>query len=88
MPAEVGPYRYRPEILAALVAHGVRPTASSPPAMVHEFVRDLYRYEIRRLRERLLAGGFPRRDYAAKVVELRKRYWVTSLRPAEWLAPV
>ena len=78
-------FRYRPDILAALAEHGVRPTESSPPAVVHEYVRDLYRHEIRRLRTRLLAGGFPRSQYADKVLELRKRYWVTSVRPQEWL---
>jgi hypothetical protein len=79
------PYRYRPEILEALLSYGVRPTARTPPELVHEFVRDLYRVEIRRLRARLLRGEFPRREYAAHVVELRRRYWVTSRRPAEWV---
>jgi hypothetical protein len=78
-------YQYRPEILAALLGHGVRPTVHTPPALVHEFVRDLYRHEIRRLREQLLRNEFPRREYAARVVDLRKRYWVTSRRPAEWV---
>lgn len=78
-------YRYRADILDALLTHGVRPTAQTPPALVHEFVRDLYRHEIRRLRERLLRNEFPRREYAARVVDLRKRYWITSRRPAEWV---
>lgn len=80
-----GPYRYRAEILDALAAHGVRPTPQTPPALVHEFVRDLYRVEIRRLRARLLHGDFPKREYAGRVIDLRRRYWVTSLRPAEWV---
>jgi hypothetical protein len=78
-------YRYRAEILEALLGHGVRPTARTRPEVVHEFVRDLYRHEIRRLRERLLRNEFPRREYAGRVVELRKRYWITSRRPAEWI---
>jgi len=78
-------YRYRAEILDALLTHGVRPSSRTPPALVHEFVRDLYRHEIRRLRERLLRNEFPRREYAARIIELRKRYWVTSSRPAEWV---
>jgi len=81
----MGPYRYKPEILVALSAYGVRPTEASPPAMVHEYVRDLYRHEIRRLRARLLAGEFPRQQYAEKVIELRKRYWVTSVPARDWL---
>ena len=78
-------YHYRAEILDALLAHGVRPRAHTPPALVHEFVRDLYRHEIRRLRERLLRNEFPRHEYAGRVIELRKRYWITSRRPAEWI---
>jgi hypothetical protein len=78
-------YRYRAEILEALLVYGVRPTERTPPELVHEFVRDLYRHEIRRLRKRLLDMEFPRREYAGKVVELRKRYWITSRRPAEWI---
>ncbi len=79
-------YRYKPEIITALLEHGVRPTESSRPEMVHEFVRDLYRHEIRRLRERLLRGEFPRNRYAEKVIELRKRYWITSIRASEWVS--
>jgi hypothetical protein len=78
-------YRYKARILEALQRHGVRPTEYTRPELVHEFVRDLYRHEIRRLRERLLHGEFPRRQYAGKVIELRKQYWITSIRPAEWI---
>jgi hypothetical protein len=78
-------YRYRPEILEALLTYGVRPTPRTAPELVHEFVRDLYRVEIRRLRARLLRGEFPRREYASRVIDLRRRYWVTSKRPAEWV---
>ena len=67
-------YRYRMDVLDALAVHGVRPTAATPPEMVHEFVSDLYRYEIRRLRARLLAGEFPKTEYLGRVVQLRMRY--------------
>jgi len=80
----VATYRYKPEILTALLEHGVRPCGTTRPELVHEFVRDLYRHEIRRLRERLLRGDFPRNQYAEKVIELRRRYWVTSVRAGEW----
>ncbi len=46
-------YRYKEDILEQLAAHGVRPTPETPPELVHEFVNDLYRYELRRLRDRL-----------------------------------
>ena len=79
-------YAYRADVLAALLEHGVRPTERTPPALVHEFVSDLYRHELRRLRDRLRAGEFPKREYFGRVVALRKRYAVISLPPAEWLA--
>ena len=78
-------YRYRADVQERLLAHGVRPTESTRPELVHEFVSDLYRYQIRRLRARLLAGEFPKREYAARVIELRRRYPVIALRASEWL---
>ena len=38
--------------------------------MVHEFLNDLYRYELRRLRDRLLRREIPKPDYYAHVVEV------------------
>jgi hypothetical protein len=78
-------FRYRADVLDALWRYGVNPAPSTPPELVHEFVSDLYRFEIRRLRARLLQNAFPRREYAGKVVELRMRYRVISLRPREWI---
>lgn len=78
-------FHYRLDVLDALLAHGVRPTDSTRPELVHEFVSDLYRYEIRRLRGRLLANDFPKKEYAGRVIELRMRYRVISMRAQEWL---
>ena len=78
-------FHYRAEILQALRGHGVLPTASTRPELVHEFVSDLYRFEIRRLREQLLAEKFQRNEYAARVIALRMRYPVISQRADEWL---
>jgi hypothetical protein len=78
-------YRYRAEVLAILWAHGVQPTTSTPPELVHEFVSDLYRYEIRRLRARLLRREFPKHTYADQVIELRRKYPLISLQPRQWL---
>jgi hypothetical protein len=78
-------FRYRADVLDALWRYGVHPAQSTPPELVHEFVSDLYRFEIRRLRASLLRNAFPKREYAGKVVELRKRYRVISLRPREWI---
>jgi len=52
---------------------------------VHEFVSDLYRYELRCLRNRLLRKDFPKKDYAERVIVLRRRYRLISMRPSEWL---
>jgi hypothetical protein len=78
-------FRYRADVLEQLWRHGVRPTELTPPGLVHEFVSDLYRYEIRRLRERLIRHEFPKQDYAGRVIELRKRYRIISMRPYEWI---
>lgn len=76
---------YRPEILAALLVHGVRPTPASDPQRVRDYVRDLYKYEIRRLRERYLRREFPKAEYSARVDALRRRYPVLALQARDWL---
>ncbi len=80
-------YRYRPEILEALLHHGVRPRPSTPPSLVHEFVSDLYRFELRRLRDRLVRGDIPKEGYYERVVALRRQYPVVSLKPEFWTEP-
>jgi hypothetical protein len=78
-------YRYRDDVLAELPKYGVRPTPETRPDLVHEFVSDLYRFELRRLRERLMRQEFPKKEYYGRVVELRRKYRVISLRPREWV---
>ena len=78
-------YRYHSWVLEALAAHGVRPDATTPPELPHGFVNDLYRYEIRRLRAQLLAGAFPKSEYFDRVVALRHRYPLLSMKPRQWL---
>ena len=67
-------YRYRREVLDDLWRHGIQPRSTTSPQLVHDFVNDLYRYELRRLRDRLLRQEFPKRGYYDRVVELRKKY--------------
>ncbi len=81
-------YRYRSEILAALLLHGVYPKPTTPPALVHEFVSDLYRFELRRLRDRLVRGEIPRDGYYDRVVELRRKYPLVSVKPEFWTVPL
>jgi len=79
------PYRYRQDVLDALWRHGIIPTDRTPPELARGFVRDLYKYEIRRLRERYLKHDFAKREYAGKVDALRRQYGVLSLLPRQWL---
>ncbi len=78
-------HRYHPWVLQALSEHGACPTAATPPELVREFLNDLYRYELRRLRAALLAGAFPRPEYFDRVVALRRRYPLLSLKPRQWV---
>ncbi len=78
-------YRYRQDVLDALWQHGVQPTAHTRPELVHEFVNDLYRFELRRLRDRLVRREIPKHGYSGRVVELRRKYPLISLKPWQWL---
>ena len=75
----------KPEILDALAAHGLRPKDDTPPARLREQINDLYRHEIRALRDRCRAGEFPVRELAPRVIELRKRYMLLSIPIAQWV---
>jgi hypothetical protein len=77
--------RYRRDVLAQLEAHGIRPRPTTRPELVRAFVNDLYRYEIRKLRDRLLRGEFPKDTYYDRVVTLRNKYSVLALQPADFL---
>jgi hypothetical protein len=78
---------YRANVLEQLLVHGVRPTEHTPPQLVRGYVRDLYKYEIRRLRERYLHCDFPKVEYAGRVDDLRRRYPVLALLPNEFTEP-
>lgn len=78
-------HRYRSDVLDQLAVHGVRPTAATPPELVHEFLNDLYRYELRRLRDRLLRREIAKTDYFDLVVGVRRRYPLLSQRVWEWM---
>ena len=84
---EVQRFCYRPDVFDHLLRHGVRPTDRTPPRLVRNYVRDLYKYEIRRLRERYLRRDFPKVEYAGRVEDLRRRYPVLALLPSEFTEP-
>lgn len=77
-------YRYRPEILVDLVNHGLIPKPTTPPGFVRAFLNEIYRYELRLLRDRLLRREFPKAAYFDKVVAVRNRYRVMAVPLGEW----
>lgn len=76
--------RYRPEVLDELSRHGLAPRPDTPPLRLREQINDLYRIEIRALRDRCRAGEFPTQDLPRRVVELRKRYLLLSIPVERW----
>ena len=78
-------YAYTPEVLEELAIHGLRPRRSTPPQTLRDALRDLYKYEIKVLKRRLLAGEFPKAEYAGRVIELRRRYPLLSVPVEMWL---
>ena len=80
-----GAFRYRPDVLSALWRHGVQPTPHTDPELVRAYVRDLYKYEIRRLRERYLRNEFPKQEYWERVDALRRAYPVLALPARLWV---
>jgi hypothetical protein len=79
-------YAYHPAILAELARHGLRPLPATSPERLRDAVRDLYLYEIRRLRGELLKGNIIRNKYADHVIALRKKYPLLSLPMDRWTA--
>jgi len=78
-------FRYRADVLRELERHGVRPTSETPPELVRDYVRDLYKYEIRRLKQRMLRNEFPRVEYTSRVEHLRNQYPVLALLPRQFV---
>jgi hypothetical protein len=78
-------YRYRADVLERLESHGIRPRPTTRPELVRGFINDLYRYEIRRLRDCLLRGDFPKDTYYDRVVTLRNKYSVLALQPSQFV---
>jgi hypothetical protein len=79
------PFTYRPDVLRELERHGVRPTSHTRPELVREYLRELYKYEIRRLRERMIAREFPKAGYASRVDALRRQYPVLALQARQFV---
>ena len=78
-------HRYREDVLDQLAAHGVKPTPVTSPDLVHDFLNDLYRYELRRLRDQLLRREIMKMNYRDRVIEVRRRYSLLSLKAWQWV---
>ncbi|MFB3065752.1 MAG: hypothetical protein ACE10D_04470 [Planctomycetota bacterium] len=77
-------YDYRPEVLEQLAKHGIRPKSSTRPQAVMDHLRDVYCFELRQLRARLLGEKILKADYAGHVVALRKQYMLISIPTRLW----
>ena len=60
-------YTYHERVLDGLAGHGLMPGAETSPQQLRDALRELYKYEIRRLRDRLIAGEFPKSEYAGRM---------------------
>lgn len=77
-------WTYPPDFLDALVLLGFVPRDDTPPLVVRDAVAELYKFELRRLRDVYRRGGQPKTELAEQVIRLRKKYWVLTLPPAAW----
>lgn len=77
-------WTYPPEFLIALGPLGLAPRGSTPPSVVRDALNDLYRYELRRMREVLRRGAMEKSEYIDRVIALRKKYWPLTLSLDAW----
>jgi hypothetical protein len=78
-------WRYPPELSEALSRFGLAPHAGSDPVFVRTALNALYRYELRRQRDLLLARRIAKPEYLDGVIRLRKKYWPLSMLPEVWV---
>jgi hypothetical protein len=79
-------YKYRDDVLAECRRYGVFPTEQTPPALARGFINELYKFELRKLRERYIRREFPKADYHRLVIEIRDKYPVLALPPRLWIS--
>jgi hypothetical protein len=77
-------WQYPRELGDALARFGLAPGPSTPPSVVRDQLNDLYRFELRRMRDALRGGTLPKAEYVDRVVALRKHYWPLTLPLAAW----
>lgn len=71
-------------MLDALAGLGLAPRDDTPPELLRQQLNGLYRFELRRLRDAHRAGRILKPDYIPHVLELRKKYWMLSVRVDRW----
>ncbi|MSO62135.1 MAG: hypothetical protein EXQ50_08605 [Acidobacteria bacterium] len=79
------PDLYTPDVMEELERHGLAPKPGTSPELLREQINDLYRYEIRKLRDRCRAGEFTTKELPGHVVELRRRYLLLSIPTSRWV---
>jgi hypothetical protein len=77
-------FTYPAELAEALLRFGLAPKPETPPRFVRDALSDLYRHEIRVLRQRRVSGEVAKKDYIDHVIALRKKYWPLALTPSQW----
>ncbi|MEO8481377.1 MAG: hypothetical protein ABI634_04155 [Acidobacteriota bacterium] len=75
---------YPAEFLEALGELGLAPRPDTPVDLVRDALNDLYRFELRRLRDRHRRGEVPKPQFIEMVVVLRKKYWLLTLPLPGW----
>jgi len=79
-----GRWTYPPEFRATLADLGFAPRPDTPPALVRDALDELYKFELKRLRLRHLRGEVAKADFADRVIQLRKKYWLLTLSVDAW----
>jgi hypothetical protein len=78
------PFDYTPEVLEELRRHGAVPRGHTDPQLVRDWLSDVYKFEIRALKQRLKRGDFPQVEYADRVRLLRRGYVLLSIPLQIW----
>jgi hypothetical protein len=78
------PFTYTPEVREQLLRHGLSPADHTDPRFVRAYLSQLYRFEIRRLKRRLLRREFPQTEYIGRVRALRREYVLLSIPIETW----
>ena len=77
-------WTYPTALRESLASLGFAPRSDTPPSLVRAAVDELYKYELRRLRDQHRAGHVPKAQFAERVVSLRKKYWILTLPLGAW----